>query len=208
MESDRAQLAARLADGIEALQLALPDDAQARLIDYIDLLARWNRAYNLTAVRDPPDMIPRHLLDSLAVLPFLRGATLADLGSGAGLPGIPLAIARPAMQVTLIDSNGKKARFLREAVRTGRQRALRLHHRARLRRSRRDAGVGRSSARPRRPLAGAEGTRRAGRTRRASRIPGARGASAERSRHHGRAQPDRSRPCPVSGQPLAGRCYP
>ncbi len=118
MESDRAQLAARLADGIEALQLALPDDAQARLIDYIDLLARWNRAYNLTAVRDPPDMIPRHLLDSLAVLPFLRGATLADLGSGAGLPGIPLAIARPAMQVTLIDSNGKKARFLREAVRT------------------------------------------------------------------------------------------
>ncbi len=92
-------------------------DAQARLIAYVHLLARWNRAYNLTAVRDPADMVARHLLDSLAVLPCLHGATLADLGSGAGLPGIPLAIARPDVAVTLIESNGKKARFLREAAR-------------------------------------------------------------------------------------------
>lgn len=111
-------LATTLADGLAALRLTLPAGAPARLLAYIDLLARWNRAYNLTAVRDPADMVPRHLLDSLAVAPWLHGATLADLGSGAGLPGIPLAIARPDVAVTLIESNGKKARFLREATRT------------------------------------------------------------------------------------------
>ena len=100
------------------MRLELPDDAQAKLLAYIDLLVRWNRAYNLTAVRDPVEMVSRHLLDSLAVLPYLHGVTLADLGSGAGLPGIPLAIARPDSAVTLIESNGKKARFLREAVRS------------------------------------------------------------------------------------------
>jgi 16S rRNA (guanine527-N7)-methyltransferase len=111
-------LAAKLVDGLAAMRLDLPADAQEKLLAYLDLLAKWNRTYNLTAVRDPAEMISRHLLDSLAVLPFVHGKNLADLGSGAGLPGIPLAIARPDLVVTLVESNGKKARFLREAVRS------------------------------------------------------------------------------------------
>ena len=100
------------------MQLALPESAQDKLLAYLDLLAKWNRAYNLTGVRDPADMVAKHLLDSLAALPYLYGATLADIGSGGGLPGIPLAIAREDLAVTLIESNGKKARFLREAARS------------------------------------------------------------------------------------------
>ena len=93
------------------------------LLAYLALLERWNRIYNLTAIRDPHEMIGKHLLDSLAMLPALEqcgvgDGALADLGTGAGLPGIPLAIARPGLQVTLVESNGKKARFLREALRT------------------------------------------------------------------------------------------
>ena len=100
------------------MRLDLSAEAQGKLLAHVDLLAKWNRTYNLTAVRDPEDMVSRHLLDSLAVLPFVHGGTLADLGSGAGLPGIPLAIARPDIAVTLVESNGKKARFLREAIRS------------------------------------------------------------------------------------------
>lgn len=111
-------LAQKLADGLETMQLALPAGAQAKLLAYLDLLAKWNRTYNLTAVRDPADMVSRHLLDSLAVLPSVHGENLADLGSGAGLPGIPLAIARADLAVTLVESSGKKARFLREAIRS------------------------------------------------------------------------------------------
>ena len=88
-----------------------------RLLAYLELLDHWNRAYNLTAVRDVEEMIPRHVFDSLAVLPWLQTESLLDAGSGAGLPGIPLAIMRPAMQVTLLDSAGKKVRFLRHARR-------------------------------------------------------------------------------------------
>ena len=88
------------------------------LLAYLALLDRWNRTYNLTAIRDPREMVTRHLLDSLAMHPFVDAGTLADLGTGPGLPGIPLAIAKPELQVTLVESNGKKARFLREAVRT------------------------------------------------------------------------------------------
>ena len=88
------------------------------LLAYLALLDRWNRTYNLTAIRDPREMVAKHLLDSLAMHPYVQAGTLADLGTGAGLPGIPLAIAQPALQVTLVESNGKKARFLREAVRT------------------------------------------------------------------------------------------
>ncbi|HLI19174.1 MAG TPA: 16S rRNA (guanine(527)-N(7))-methyltransferase RsmG [Rhodanobacteraceae bacterium] len=117
MNPDTA-LARQLADGLAAMRRELAAEAQAKLLAYVDLLAHWNRAYNLTAVRDPDEMVPRHLLDSLAVLPYLHGQTLADLGSGAGLPGIPLAIARPDLAVSLIESNGKKTRFLREAARS------------------------------------------------------------------------------------------
>jgi 16S rRNA (guanine527-N7)-methyltransferase len=115
--SDRPALRQRLVAGIAELALDLPADATDRLLTYLDLLGHWNRAYNLTAVRDPVATVSRHLLDSLAVAPLESGATLADLGSGAGLPGIPLAIAAPRRRVVLVDSNGKKARFLREAVR-------------------------------------------------------------------------------------------
>ena len=114
---DRQRLHAQLDAGIAALSLPLPQGATEQLLDYLALLLRWNAAYNLTAVRDPVQMVTRHLLDSLTVAPYVEGATLADLGTGPGLPGIPLAIAAPQRQVTLVDSNGKKVRFLREAVR-------------------------------------------------------------------------------------------
>jgi 16S rRNA (guanine527-N7)-methyltransferase len=115
--TDRNALQARLEQGIDALGLRLPADAVGRLLDYQALLERWNGAYNLTAIRDPAEMISRHLLDSLAILPYVQGDALADLGTGPGLPGIPLAIAAPGRQVLLVDSNGKKVRFLREAIR-------------------------------------------------------------------------------------------
>ncbi|HET8940575.1 MAG TPA: 16S rRNA (guanine(527)-N(7))-methyltransferase RsmG [Rudaea sp.] len=116
--SDRANLYARLHAGATQLGLALSVAACERLLDYVELLARWNAVYNLTAVRSPNAMIERHLLDSLAIAPYLHGDNLADLGSGAGLPGIPLAIIEPSREHVLIDSNGKKTRFLREAART------------------------------------------------------------------------------------------
>ncbi len=113
------QPAALLDRGLKELKL----DAALRapLLLYLAELEKWNAAYNLTSVRDPLDMVTRHLLDSLAVLPaidVLPIGTILDVGSGAGLPGIPLALARPHWRVGLLDSNGKKARFLRHAVRT------------------------------------------------------------------------------------------
>jgi 16S rRNA (guanine527-N7)-methyltransferase len=118
-------LRAELDTGLAALGL---DTALATpLLDYLALLDRWNRTYNLTAIRDPREMVAKHLLDSLAMHAHVRNTgTLADLGSGAGLPGIPLAIAVPALEVALVESNGKKARFLREAVRTLRLRNARV----------------------------------------------------------------------------------
>lgn len=114
-ESLRTALSAGLA------ALAVVPDAEtqllaSRLLDYVALLQRWNATYNLTAIRDPSEMVSKHLLDSLAIASHVDGS-LADIGSGAGLPGIPLALARPQLQVTLVESNGKKARFLREALR-------------------------------------------------------------------------------------------
>ena len=116
--SDRATLYARLNAGMAELGLAATADMCERLLDYVELLERWNNAYNLTAVRGVADMVERHILDSLAIAKFVQGETAADIGTGAGLPGIPLAILEPTRQWTLVDSNGKKARFLREAVRT------------------------------------------------------------------------------------------
>ena len=112
-------LPAGVADALERGLAAMQLDAALAppLLTYLTLLARWNRTYNLTAIRDPLEMVTRHLLDSLAMQPYLETGTLADLGTGPGLPGIPLAIARPQLQVTLVESNGKKARFMREAVR-------------------------------------------------------------------------------------------
>jgi len=121
--TERAALHARLHAGLIELGLGAEPRVLEQLLDYVELLARWNGAYNLTAVRDPAEMVTRHLLDSLAVAPFVRGASLADLGTGAGLPGIPLAILAPEREHVLIDSNGKKIRFVREAVR-----ALRLEN--------------------------------------------------------------------------------
>jgi 16S rRNA (guanine527-N7)-methyltransferase len=102
-----------------ASTLGVPLDARAleRLGQYLDLLLRWNQAYNLTAVRDPDEMLDRHIADCLAIVPHLPPGTLADLGSGAGLPGLVVAIAEPERPVFLVESNGKKARFLREVKR-------------------------------------------------------------------------------------------
>lgn len=105
----------QLAVGVAALGLTLPDGAEARLLAYLALLDKWNRVYNLTAVRDAERMVSHHLLDSLAAVPLFQGAAVLDVGSGGGLPGIPLAIARPELQVTLIDSIAKKTAFLLQA---------------------------------------------------------------------------------------------
>ena len=106
----------QLQRGLIGLGLALDRDTQQRLLDYIALIEKWNRVYNLTAIREPEKMVSHHLLDSLAVAPHLRGGRLLDVGSGAGLPGIPLALANPDLRVTLLDSNHKKAAFLNQAV--------------------------------------------------------------------------------------------
>jgi 16S rRNA (guanine527-N7)-methyltransferase len=106
----------RLDAGLAAMALS-PSDAQRKgLIAYLALLARWNQAYNLTAVRDPLEMVGRHLLDSLSVGSYLFGDSVLDLGSGAGLPGIPLALLYPERRFWLLDGNGKKIRFVRQAV--------------------------------------------------------------------------------------------
>ncbi|WP_290635511.1 16S rRNA (guanine(527)-N(7))-methyltransferase RsmG [Aquisalimonas sp.] len=111
----RAAVTRAVADGVKRLGLSATAPVEP-LVDYLALLSRWNRAFNLSAVRDPLEMVPRHLLDSLATLPYLEGSRLLDVGSGAGLPGIPLALCRPDLQVTLLDTNGKKTRFLRQAA--------------------------------------------------------------------------------------------
>ncbi len=102
--------------GIATLGLSLPSGAAAKLLAYRDMLLKWNRTYNLTALKDPAQALSHHLLDSLAILPWVQGDSLLDVGSGGGLPGIPLAIARPDLQVTSVDAVQKKATFQRQAA--------------------------------------------------------------------------------------------
>ncbi len=107
----------RLRSAALNIGITLSDHQTTQLIMYLDLLEKWNRAYNLTAVRSRSEMLGRHLIESLAISPFISGQLVVDVGTGAGLPGIPLAIANPAVHYTLLDSNGKKSRFLVEVRR-------------------------------------------------------------------------------------------
>lgn len=105
-----------LCRGIDELGLDVPDGRRRQLLAFVELLAKWNRTFNMTAIKDPAQMVVRHILDSLAVLPYVNGTRLLDVGSGAGLPGVPLAIAAPARRHTLLDKQRKKTRFLFQAV--------------------------------------------------------------------------------------------
>lgn len=106
--------AEQLAGGIRQMGLTVTAHAQQQLLQYLSLLQKWNKVYNLTAVRDPQEMVTLHLLDSLSVMPYVHGPRVLDVGSGAGLPGIVLAICNPTLQVTTIDTVQKKAIFMRQ----------------------------------------------------------------------------------------------
>ena len=109
--------AQQLRDGIQALGLDIDEAKQAKLLDYAALLQKWNKTYNLTALRDPAQTVSHHLLDSLTLLPYIEHAqTMLDVGSGGGQPGIPTAICRPDLDITLLDANTKKTAFLQQAV--------------------------------------------------------------------------------------------
>ncbi|PKO91417.1 MAG: 16S rRNA (guanine(527)-N(7))-methyltransferase RsmG [Betaproteobacteria bacterium HGW-Betaproteobacteria-10] len=105
-----------LAAGLATLGLNLPDDAAQKLLAFRNLLLKWNKVYNLTALRDPEQAISHHLLDSLVILPQVGAGNLLDVGSGGGLPGIPLAIARPELSITMVDTVQKKSTFLQQAA--------------------------------------------------------------------------------------------
>jgi 16S rRNA (guanine527-N7)-methyltransferase len=103
-----------ITDACQQLDIALTDNQLDQLLAYHALLVKWNKAYNLTAVRDPREMVERHLVDSLSIIPHLNCSSLLDVGSGGGLPGLVIAIMQPGIQVTVLDSNGKKSRFCQQ----------------------------------------------------------------------------------------------
>ncbi len=105
----------KLRQGVSALSLDIAESAYKKLLEYVLFLAKWNQQYNLTAIKQPEKMISHHVIDSLSIVPHLHGKTFIDIGAGAGLPGIPLAIVLPEKTFTLLDSNGKKTRFLLQA---------------------------------------------------------------------------------------------
>lgn len=109
-------LAVHLDEAIVAMGIKLDSRQETAMLDYLALLAKWNRTYNLTAIHEPERMLTHHVLDSLAVLPYIGPGPLLDVGSGGGLPGIPLAIARPDLQVTLLDASQKKCGFMQQAA--------------------------------------------------------------------------------------------
>ncbi|MDF7651515.1 16S rRNA (guanine(527)-N(7))-methyltransferase RsmG [Pantoea sp. Acro-805] len=104
----------KLSQLLKAANISLTDQQKQQLVGYVELLHKWNKAYNLTSVRDPQQMLVRHILDSVVVEPHLQGERFIDVGTGPGLPGIPLAIVRPQSHFTLLDSLGKRVRFLRQ----------------------------------------------------------------------------------------------
>ncbi len=108
------ELLAQLQAGCAFLELDLSQQQYQQLLDYVGLMAKWNKVYNLTSVRDEKEMVSRHLLDSLAITQYIDAENLLDVGTGGGLPGIPLAIVKPNIQITLLDSNSKKTRFLQQ----------------------------------------------------------------------------------------------
>lgn len=125
-ESHRAQLE----QGLLAMGVPLPSQAVEQLMNFLRVLLKWNKVYNLSAITDPEQMVRLHLLDSLSVLPYLFGERSIDVGTGAGLPGIPLAIARPDISFALLDSNSKKTRFIQQAsVELGLHNVLPVHDR-------------------------------------------------------------------------------
>ncbi|MEJ1295933.1 MAG: 16S rRNA (guanine(527)-N(7))-methyltransferase RsmG [Candidatus Sedimenticola sp. (ex Thyasira tokunagai)] len=108
----------QLTDGLKVMGIELSEEQHQKLLNYLALLVKWNRAFNLTAIRDPREMVSRQLLDALSILHLVRGLRVLDVGTGPGLPGIPLAIALPDVWFTLLDSNGKKTRFVQQSIGT------------------------------------------------------------------------------------------
>jgi len=105
-----------LVSGLQSLNLSQAEDKIEQLLGFIKLIEKWNKAYNLTAIRNREDMVRLHVLDSLAIVPFIEGKRVIDIGTGAGLPGIPLAICLPEIEFVLLDSNAKKTRFVQQAI--------------------------------------------------------------------------------------------
>jgi len=114
-ETQRINFEKKLSDAAKEIGMSLNEIQLGLLLDYLALLIKWNKAYNLTAIRDPQEMLVKHLIDSLSIAPYIQGDYLADVGTGPGLPGIPMAIVFPEKRFLLVDSNGKKTRFLTQS---------------------------------------------------------------------------------------------